>query len=140
MVIVLMVFVLVTIIVVSLAACLCLVHRCADTVDVGASHRLGDVRQGTPDQGPTGNGDAATNWIARENVSLEQRRQRRSRQGHSASTAQNTLQACAPLAMTTWNPLPVRAPSTLKIQIPFGFVAPSSVNVVSVNVTAAAKQ
>jgi hypothetical protein len=44
--------------------------------------------------------------------------------------------------MTTWNPVPVRAAPTLKIHIPFpvGFVDPSSVNVVSVNVTAAGKQ
>jgi hypothetical protein len=58
----------------------------------------------------------------------------------SAPTAQNTLHGCAPLVMTTWNPLPVRAAPTLKIQIPFGFVDPSSVNVVFVNVTAAGKQ
>jgi hypothetical protein len=42
--------------------------------------------------------------------------------------------------MTTWNPVPVRAAPTLKIHIPLGFVDPSSVNVVSVNVTAAGKQ
>ena len=58
----------------------------------------------------------------------------------AAPTDQNTLHACAPLAMTTWNPLPVRAAPTLKIQIPFGFVDPSSVKVVFVNVTVAGKQ
>src|SRR5882724_12876470 len=75
---VMMVFVTIIFVVVILAACLCLVHQCADTVDVGVGHRHGDVRQGTPDQGSTGNGDAPINWVAREKVSLEQRRQRRS--------------------------------------------------------------
>jgi hypothetical protein len=42
--------------------------------------------------------------------------------------------------MTTWNPLPVRAAPTLKIQIPFGFEDPSRVNVVFVNVNPAGKQ
>src|SRR5436309_12999270 len=37
------------VIVVILTACLYLVHQCADTVDVGVSHRHGGVRQGTPD-------------------------------------------------------------------------------------------
>jgi len=75
--------VLVTTIVVILAACLYLIHQRADTLDVGVRHRQGDVRQGRPDQGSTGNGDAPINWVARENVSLEQRRQRRSRQCRS---------------------------------------------------------
>src|SRR3954469_2043275 len=57
-----------------------------------------------------------------------------------APTAQNTLHGCAPLAITTWNPLPERAAPTLKIQIPFGFVEPSRVSVVSVKVAAAGKQ
>ena len=82
---VMMVFVLVTIIVVIFAACLCLVHQCADTVDVGASQRHGDARQGTPDQGSTGNGDAPTSCVTREKVSLEQRRRRRSRQCRSGA-------------------------------------------------------
>src|SRR5712664_1423940 len=74
-----MVFVtIIVVIVVILTACLCLVHQCADTIDVGVSHRHGDVRQDTPDQGSTSNGDAPINWVAREKVSLEQRRQRRS--------------------------------------------------------------
>src|SRR5579863_5916792 len=58
----------------------------------------------------------------------------------AAPTAQNTLHGSAPLTVTTWNPLPVRAPATSKIQIPFGFVDPSSVSVVFVNVTPAGKQ
>jgi len=59
-------------------ACTCLGRRrcchCTRTVDIGASQRHGDVRQGTPDHTSTSNGDGSSGGITRENIPLEQRR------------------------------------------------------------------
>jgi hypothetical protein len=56
----------------------------------------------------------------------------------SAPTSQNTLQGWPPLAMTTLNPVPVRAASILKIQTALALPPASSVKVMVVNVSAGA--
>src|SRR6266849_2668890 len=59
----------------------------------------------------------------------------------SAPTSQYTLQGWPPLAMTTWNPVPVRppAPPISKTQTALGLFWASSVKVMLVNVRPAAK-
>ncbi|MBK6613724.1 MAG: hypothetical protein IPG27_06395 [Ottowia sp.] len=62
----------------------------------------------------------------------------------ASATHQYTLHGSPPLVMTTERLVPVKAPvppvPTLKIQVASGSPCPSSVKVVSVNVTAAALQ
>src|SRR6202171_6724407 len=53
----------------------------------------------------------------------------------SAPTSQYTLQGWPPLAMTTWNPVPVRPASILKTQTALGLFWASSVKVLLVNVS-----
>jgi Transposase DDE domain len=72
-------------IIIRSAACRSLGQQCAGAVGVRARHGDGDVRQDTPDQTSTGNGDGPAGSVTRENISLEQRWQRRSRQCHSGT-------------------------------------------------------
>src|SRR4029077_16069182 len=58
----------------------------------------------------------------------------------SAPTSQYTLQGWPPPAMTTWNPVPVRAAGILKTQTALALPPASSVKVMLVKVSAAAAQ
>src|ERR1700687_2621530 len=60
--------------------------------------------------------------------------------GLSAPTSQYTLQGWPPLAMTTWNPVPVRPAPILKTQTALALPPASSVKVIAPNVSPAAAQ
>jgi hypothetical protein len=104
-------------IIIRSAACRSLGQQCAGAVGVRARHGDGDVRQDTPDQTSTGNGDGPAGSVTRENISWNSGGSVEVDSVTAAPTDQNTLHACAPLAMTTWNPLPVRAAPTLKVAL-----------------------